>query len=115
MTRLSAELRVGDKESPKFIENQLHYQIDENSRSDVTIGWLMTDSTRNTKFRLIDSTDFVINSTTGRLKTRHSLDREQKSRHDLKLELIDSTNSKQIDMASVQIDVLDVQVFTQMF
>lgn len=105
MARLSAELRVGEPKQPHFVENELQYQISENSKPDSTIGWLQTDSDSNIKYRL-NSDDFAINSTTGRIKTRHSLDREQKSQHNLKIELMNGQNL--IDTANVKIDVLDV-------
>lgn len=109
MTRLSAELRVDANQRKMLLENQLHYQVSENSKADATIGWLTTEPQTNVKFHLMDSAnDFAINETTGRLKTRHPLDREQKDRHHLVVEVVDSLSSKQIDTAQILVDVLDV-------
>jgi hypothetical protein len=108
MTRMSAELRLDIKSSPKLSEHELHYQISENSRADTTVGWLKMDSECDARFHLVDSTDFTINSTSGQLKTRHPLDREKQHRHELKVEVFDSKTEKQLDAANVIVDVLDV-------
>ncbi|KAI6184049.1 hypothetical protein M3Y97_00554600 [Aphelenchoides bicaudatus] len=54
------------------------------------------------------SNDFIVDATTGRLKTKRPLDRELQEQHNLVVEAIDSLNSKQVDSAQVLIDVLDV-------
>lgn len=92
-----------------LLENRLHYQLNENSKADTTVGLLVTEPGSDAKFRLVDSTnDFVVNATTGRLKTKRPLDREQKDRHRLTVEVVNSATTKQIDLAQVLIDVLDV-------
>lgn len=105
VSSFSAELRIGEHKRARFVDKYLHYQISENGKPDATIGWLMaTDN--NVKFNLLDSTDFVVNSTSGELKTRHALDREQKSVYNLKAELIGA--SQTFDIAEITIDVLDM-------
>jgi hypothetical protein len=107
---MSAELRVDASKRKMFIENQLHYQLSENSKADTTVGWLLTEPGSNVKFHLAEPTNdfFLINSTTGRLKTKRPLDRELKDRHRLTIEIVDLVTAKQIDSAQVLIDVLDV-------
>jgi hypothetical protein len=111
LTSFPAELRIGLPKRPSFVDKHLHYQISENAKSDSTIGWIMVENNQNARFKLLDSTDFVINITSGELKTRHSLDREQKSAYNLKVELIDATTSESIDIRNIRIDILDVYVF----
>jgi hypothetical protein len=89
-----------------LLENQLHYQLSENSKADSTVGWLLTEPGSNVKFRMVDSTtDFIVNTTTGRLKTKRPLDREKKDRHQLVIEVVES---EKLDLAHIFVDVLDV-------
>jgi hypothetical protein len=111
VSKMSAELRVKPfNKHPTLLEPRLHLQITENTKPDVCIGWLRAVEPRmSNRFRLIhDSPDFFLNSTSGQLNVKRSLDRERQRRYELRVELLDSNSPNESDEGVVVVDVMDV-------